>query len=73
MPSLALVRQVVLLSREISGCTSENRRSLEEDYEAYIQNIVVEAVCAAEKHDFRVLYALVKRLKRRKPPLPSNV
>ena len=53
VPSLALVRQVVLLSREISDRTSEIRRCLKEDYEAHIQNIVVEAVSAAEKHDFR--------------------
>ena len=48
--------------------TSEIRRSLEEDHEAHIQNIVVEAVSAAEKHDIRVLHALVKR--RKLPCLP---
>ena len=30
-------------------------------------------VSAAERHDIRVLNSLVKRLKRQKPLLPSNV
>ena len=51
VPSLALVRQYVLLSREISDRTSEIRRSLEEDYAAYVQNIVSEAVSAARRND----------------------
>ena len=63
VPSLALVRQLALLSRDICDRTVEIRRSLKEDYAAHIQNIVGEAVSAA-----RVLYSLVKRLKRQKPP-----
>ena len=73
MPSLGLVRQLALLSRDICDRTVEIRRSLKEDYAAYIQNIVGEAVSTAKRHDIRVLYSLVKRLKRQKLPLPSNV
>ena len=73
MPSLALVRQLALLSRDNCDRSVEIRRSLKEDYAAYIQNIVGEAVSAAKRHDIRVLYSLVKRLKRQKLPLPSNV
>ena len=47
MPSLALVRQLALLSRDICNRTVETRRSLKEDFAAYIQNIVGEAVSAA--------------------------
>ena len=73
MPSLGLVRQLALLSRDICDRTVEIRRSLKDDHAAYIQNIVGEAVSAAKRHDIRVLYSLVKRLKRQKHPLPSNV
>ena len=73
MPSLALERQLALLSRDVSDRSVEMRRSLKEDYAAHIQNIFGEAVSAAKRHDIRVLYSLVKRLKGQKPPLPSNV
>ena len=69
MPSLGLVRQLALLSRDICDRTVEIRHSLK-DYAAYIRNIVAEAVSAAKRHDIRVLYSLVKRLKRQKPILP---
>ena len=68
VPSLALERQLALLSRDVSDRSVEIRRSLKEDYAAHIQNIVGEAVSAAKRHDIRVLYSLVKRLKRQKPP-----
>ena len=73
MHSLGLVRQLALLSRDICDRTVEIRHSLKEDYAAYIQNVVGEAVSAAKRHDIRVLYSLVKRLKRQKLTLPSNV
>ena len=40
VPSLALVRQLALLSRDICDSTVEIRCSLKDDYAAYIQNIV---------------------------------
>ena len=67
------MRLLALLSRDICDRTVEIRRSLKENYAAYIQNIVGEAVSAAKRHDIRVLYSLVKRLKRQKPPFASNV
>ena len=68
----SLVRRLALLSRDICDRSVEIRRSLKEDYAAYVQNIVGEAVSAAERHDIGVLYSLVKRHKRQKLPLPPN-
>ena len=73
MPSLAIVRQMALLSRDNCDRSAEIRRSLKDDYAVYIQNISREAVSAGKRHDIRALYSLVKRLKRQKTPVPSNV